>query len=78
MGQKRCSVDPFSRAGRVDFFEGEAGALVKDGLGLKAQVFVVSVGSHASLERTEVYRAEFGEDVLAGRAFIFTSEADES
>ena len=72
-----CSVDPLASTGGVYSFEGRTRALVEDTLGLEALVLIVTVGLHAISESLQVIGAELLQDVLAGRAFILTSEANQ-
>jgi len=51
------------------------GALVENGLGRKALIFIVVVCIHASSELVDLILAELGENGLTGGALILSGEA---
>ena len=59
----------------VDLLESGGGALVKDGLGWQALIFIVVVCIHAVSELFHLILAELVEDGLTGRALILSREA---
>ena len=69
------SVNVVSWSRRVDFSESKISTLVKDILGVKALVFIISIGRHAPSECFQIIGTELLEDVLARCTFIFSGEA---
>lgn len=67
------SEDPLGLC--VDLLESAGGALVKDGLGWQALIFIVVVCIHAVSELFHLILAELVEDGLTGRALILSWEA---
>ena len=59
----------------VDLLESVGGALVKDGLGRQALIFIVVVCIHAVSELFHLILAPLVEDGLTGRALILSREA---